>query len=62
MKGEDTEKVIRYQTAKGRIISLSPQEYEEIKDRIELSGERLLLRHSGGETFPQRETPCGGIL
>ena len=50
MKGEDTEKVIRYQTAKGRIISLSPQEYEEIKDRIELSGERLLLRHCGEQS------------
>lgn len=49
MKGEDTEKVICYKTAKGRIISLSPQEYKKIKDRIELPGERLLFRHSGGK-------------
>lgn len=55
MTEKNAEKTISYKTAKGKTISLSPQEYEEIKGRIEISGERLLFRHSGGKAF-------GGIL
>lgn len=44
MRKDNAEKTILYKTMKGHTISLSPQEYAEIEDKIEGPGKRLLLK------------------